>query len=180
MSKQVKETICRELAERFRDVDACMVFDPTGLDGATANRLRGEMSQARVRMRMAKNSLLKRALVGLPLEPVGGLLDGPCALAWGSESIVDVAKLLVAKAKEMPGLVIKGAVMEGQPLDAAAAANLSRMPTLGEIRASVVGQVLAPGAGLAAAVLGPGAMIANLLKGRIEQLGESEGEPAAA
>ncbi|MCG3181078.1 MAG: 50S ribosomal protein L10 [Phycisphaerae bacterium] len=177
MSKQVKQLICDELVQKFRDVDACMVVDLTPLDGLTANALRGEMAKANIRMMMVKNSLAKRALADLPLAPVGGLLDGACALAWGGDSIVDIAKLLVDKAKTLP-LTIKGAVLEGQALDAAAATGLSKLPNRAELMSMVSGQVLSPGAKLAAAVLGPGAAIASIIKGRIESLEKSE--PAAA
>jgi len=177
MSKQVKQLICKELTDRLGDVDACVVVDPTQLDGITANRLRQRMSQANVHMMLVKNSLAQRALAGLPLEPVRSLLDGSCALAWGGDSIVDVAKLLVEQAKTLP-LSIKGAVMEGMAMDAAAAVGLARLPSKAEMKSILVGQVLSPGAKLAGAVLGAGLAIASILKGRIEELEKSE--PAAA
>ena len=180
MSKQVKQIMCQEMTSRFRGVDACLVVDPTQLDGIMGNRLRRHLAAGKVEMLLVKNSLVKRALVGLPLEPVGQLLQGPCALAYGGDSIVDLAKLVVASVKEMPKLVIKGAVFEGRPLDSAAAAALSKLPTKAELRSTLAGMVLSPGRQLAGAVQGAGAMLANLLKGRIEALEKKEGAPAAA
>ncbi len=179
MSKQVKQLICEEISRRFAEVDACVVIDPTGLDGITANRLRAEMARSGVHMQMVKNSLARRALAGQPLAAVGDLLEGSCALAWGGDSIVDVAKLLTGKLKELPNLVIKGAVLDGQPLGPDQAVDLSKWLSKAEQRSMLVGQVLSPGRNLAAAILGPGAAIAGLLKGRIEQLEKSEPAPAA-
>jgi large subunit ribosomal protein L10 len=180
MSKPVKEMICQELTKTFAGVDAVMVVDPTRLDGITANALRRDLASARVRMLLVKNSLTKRALAGTKLGAVGPLLEGACALAWGGESIVDVAKLLVAKVKTMPNLVIRGAVMEGNALVGEQAIELSKMPTKAELRSSLVGLALSPGRKLAAAILSPGNMIANLLKGRIETLEKNEPAPAPA
>lgn len=183
MSKPVKQTICKELNAMFRDVDAVMVVDPTRLDGITANAFRRHLATGKVQMQLVKNSLIKRAVEGTQLANVVSLLDGPCAFAWGGESIVDVAKLIVGKLKELPNLVIKGAVMEGLALDAAAATALSKMSSKAELRSSIVGQIAAPGRKLAAAILAAGSKIANVLKGRIEALEKTEKpeeKPAAA
>lgn len=180
MSKQVKQEICKELVRMFQDVDACMVIDPTKLDGITANRLRRELAVGKVQMQLVKNSLTKRALAGTKLDAVSGLLDGPCALVWGGDSIVDAAKLVVGKLKELPNLVIKGAVLEGVALDPAKATDLSKMPTKAELKSQIVGMATAPGAKLAAAILGAGSALANLLKGRIEALEKSAPAEAPA
>lgn len=173
MSKKIKQLICDELSQRLADVEACLVIDPTKLDGTTANNLRGELARADVTLLHVKNSLARRALADLPLAPVASLLEGPCSLAFGGESIVDVAKMLVEKTKQLP-LEIKGAVMEGNALDAKGAVNLSKLPSKGELRAQIVSQVLSPGSKLAGALVAFGG-IAQIIKGRIEQLEKQEG-----
>lgn len=174
MSKLVKQEICKELVKMLDGVDACMIVDPTGLDGITANQLRRDMAAVKVQMQLVKNSLTKRALAGTKLEAVGGLLDGPCALVWSAESISDAAKVVVKKVKQFPKLVIKGAVLEGSPIPADKAAELAKLPTKAEMKGQIVGLVASPGRKLAATVLGAGARIANLLKGRIEALEKAE------
>jgi large subunit ribosomal protein L10 len=177
MSRQVKEIICKELTAALNGVDAAIVIDPTALDGITGNTLRRDLAAAKIRVQLVKNSLAKRAIVGTKLEPVGSLLEGACALAWGGDSIVDVAKLLVAKVKALPKLIIKGAVMEGNVLDAAQAAELSKMPTKAELKSALAAATLSPGRKLAAAILAAGSKIASQLKSRIEALEKTE--PAA-
>jgi len=180
MSRQVKEIICKELTTALNGVDAAFVIDPTALDGITGNGLRRDLAAAKISVQLVKNSLAKRAIIGTKLEPVGSLLEGACALAWGGDSIVDVAKLLVAKVKALPKLIIKGAVMEGNVLDAAQAAELSKMPTKAELRSSLVATIASPGRKIAAAVLAAGSKIASQLKSRIESLEKAEVPPAPA
>ena len=180
MSRQVKEIICKELTDTLRDVDAAFVIDPTALDGITGNALRRDLSAAKIQVQLVKNSLAKRVVAGTKLESVGSLLAGNCALAWGGDSIVDVAKLLVAKVKTLPKLIIKGAVMEGNVLDATQAAELSKMPTKAELRSSLVAAVASPGRKIAAAVLAAGSKIASQLKSRIEALEKTEAAPPPA
>jgi large subunit ribosomal protein L10 len=177
MSKAVKQLICDELSQRFEGVDACLVVDPTPLGGTEANNLRRELRDADVTMMLVKNALTRRALAGQPLEPVGKLLEGSCALAWGGESIVDLAKLMVDKARQS-GLVVKGAVMEGEVMDAEGAVALSKMPTRAELQSQIVGQILSPGGNLVAAATGPASTIASILKQRIDDLGGDEAEAA--
>ncbi len=176
MSKRIKQLICDELSAKFKDVDAALVIDPTGLDGNQANALRGELAQSNVRMMLVKNSLARRAFTDLPLNPVGPLLEGSCALAWGGDSLVDVAKLLVDKAKTLP-LEVKGAVMEGEVFDAEGAVALSKMPSLSDLRSQLVGAALSPGANLAGALKAAGG-IAQVLQGRIDQLEKDESAAA--
>ena len=180
MGHKLKEMICKELSRDLAGVDSCFVVDPTRLDGITSNQLRRDLAAAKVRMMVVKNALARRALAGLPLEPAIQLLEGTCAIAWGGESIVDIAKLLAAKVKALPKLVIKGAVMEGQALDAQAAAGLAKLPTKAELRSTLVAMAASPGRRLAAAILAPGTKIASILKGRIETLEKGEPKPAAA
>ena len=174
MSRQVKEIICKELVAALAGVDAAIVVDPTALDGITGNKLRRDLSAGKVRLQLVKNALAKRAVAGTKLEPVTSLLQGSCALAWGGDSIVDVAKLLVGKLKELPKLVIKGAVMEGLVLDAAGAPELSKLPTKAELKSTLVAMVASPGRKIAAVVLAAGAKIASQLKSRIEALEKTE------
>jgi ribosomal protein L10 len=92
------------------------------------------------------------------------LLVGPNALVTGGDSIVDAAKAVAEWGKKTGLLKIRGGVVEGEALKADAAAALATMPGRRELHQEVAGLALAPGGRIAAALNGPGGVIAGCVK----------------
>ena len=176
MSKPVKELLRNEMIKRFTGVDSIAVVGLTGVDAVSNNRLRGRLLAKGVRLMVVKNSLARQAFRESGLEPAAALLEGPCAIAFGGDSIVSVVRELLAIAKDTPALTIKAAYMDGDSFGAAQIDALSKYPTRQEAIAKVLAAILGPGAKLAAAVLGPGAKVAALLKAIQDKHEKAAGE----
>jgi large subunit ribosomal protein L10 len=69
--------------------------------------------QKNIRVTVMRNTLAKKAFNGTSLEALEPSLVGPTALAYGGESVVDVARALVDWAKKVKNLDLKGAVLDG-------------------------------------------------------------------
>lgn len=108
------------------------------------------------------------------MEGIKGVLTGPCAIAYGGDSIIDVAKVMMEWSKKLEPLEIKGGFLEGTVLDAKAGQELARMPNRQELQGMVVGQALSPGSNLAGALGGPAGYIAGCVEALAEKLEESE------
>ena len=118
---------------------------------------------------VVRNAIFRRALRNQELEPAVSLFEeGPCTIAYGGDSVVDVAKEMVDWAKKLGPIEIKGAFLDGQTLDAKGAVALSKMATRAELQGQLVGCVLSPGSRVAGAIAGPGAAIAGCIKTLIE------------
>jgi len=170
MSKKVKSMMEQELAERYRAVGEGLVVSLRGLSGLEGNELRSGLRGRQIRLNVVKNSLARRAFAGLGRAAMGEVLTGPCAIAWGGDSIVDVAKTVVEWTKKLGKVEIRGGFLEGRVLDGAGAAALAKLPNRRELQALAAGQVLSPGARLAGAVINPGGMIAGCIKTLVEKL----------
>jgi large subunit ribosomal protein L10 len=180
MSKPVKELVRKELMKRLDGVSSLAVIGFTGLDAVSTNKVRSSLVKKDIHVTVVKNALAKQAFKELGLTSASELLEGPCAIAYGSDSVVSVVRELMELGKEAKALTIKGAVMEGTIFREADIAALSKYPTRSEAVSNLVAAVLSPGRKLAAALLAPGSKLASILKTIEEKAPAPAPEPAPA
>jgi len=176
MSKPVKELLRKELIKRLEGVRQLAVVGFTGVDAPTNNAIRARLRSKDIRMLVVKNALARQALATLGLAEAGKLLEGPCAVVHGADSVVTVVRELLDIGKESPNLTVKAAFMDGDVFGADQIERLSRFPTREEAIGQVVQCVLSPGANLAGCLIGPGGQIAAILKAIEEKAQAADGE----
>jgi len=165
MSKPVKEMIVADYQKRFNGLDGALVIDIRGITANENNEIRDGLFQKKIRVTVVKNTLAKKAIAGTALENIGKALEGPSALAFGGTSVVDVAREVVAWAKKIKSLNVKGAVLDGMYFEGQAGVKrLSEFPTKEEAQATVVTLILSPARKLMGAVKGPGGKVMGIIK----------------
>jgi large subunit ribosomal protein L10 len=180
MSKPVKDLITKEYQDRYGTLDSACVVSVIGLDGVTANKLRGELATKKIRLQVVKNSLARRAFSEGPLAPLGASLDGPCALVTGGESIIDVAKALIELKRTYPLVELKVGMLAGDP-ELLSVEQLAKMKSRNELLGEIAMLISSPGRRLAGCLQSPGGKIAGCLKALIEKAEKAEkAEPAPA
>jgi large subunit ribosomal protein L10 len=170
MSKFVKNMLIDEVKQQLGDVRDMLVVDASKLDAVTANRWRLALQEKSIVALGVRNTLARRALNDLGVTGLDPILEGPSTLIWGSQDMVALSKEITRWATELGPLEVKGGTLDNQTLDAAGVTALSKSPSREELIAQIAGQILAPGANLAAALLGPARMLAS----QIKQIGEKE------
>ncbi|HRQ75154.1 MAG TPA: 50S ribosomal protein L10 [Phycisphaerales bacterium] len=175
MSKPVKEMIVSEYQKRFGDIDGALVLEIRSLPANDNNALRLGLLKKNIRVTVVKNTLARKAFAGTHLEAVSPALEGPSALAYGTDSVVNVARELVDWAKKVKDLVLKGAVLDGQYFEGEAGVKrLSDFPTKEEAQARVVSLILAPAGNVVRAATSPGSNILGIVKEIQERLEKGE------
>ncbi len=178
MSKPVKNLITAHYKKIFAEVDGAVLIDIRGIKSNETNKLRTGLSKHGIKVTVVKNSLARRAFDGTKMSGISPLLQGPSAMVFGGDSVVSVARELIAQVKEIPTIAFKGALMDGSLFQADQIEALSKYPTRQEAQAKVVQLLLSPAKSLTASILGPGRKIASLVKAIQTKL--EKGEPIAA
>jgi large subunit ribosomal protein L10 len=137
----------------------------TGIDADQTYQMRGRLAEKDIHLTVVKNSLARQAFKEVGLDSAVGLLDGPCAIVYGGDSVVTIVRELLDIRKIAPTLEVKGAVLDGDIFSGAdEVKQLSNFPTREEAIGQVVQCALSAGANLAGCLLGPAGQIAGILK----------------
>jgi len=176
MSKSVKQLLTEELQSKFDGVKEFLVLDIMGIDGIVNNQLRNNLRSKGIKLTMVRNAMMRQAMKGLSMPAAMDLfLTGSCTVAFGGDSIVDLAKAIDTISKQIP-LKFKGAYIEGTALDATAAKGLVNMKSRAELQGEIIMLANSPARRLASAIGAPAGVIA----GGIKTLADKEEKPAAA
>jgi large subunit ribosomal protein L10 len=166
-----KESIA-ELSEVFKTSSVVVVAHYAGLTVAQMQQLRRQMRQAGGQVKVAKNRLAQIALKDTDVASIGALLKGPTVLAYSKDPIA-APKVATDFAKANEQFVILGGSMGKTALDQNGVKALASLPSLDELRAKIIGLLVAPATKIAQLTNAPAAKVA-----RVVQAYASKGEAA--
>jgi large subunit ribosomal protein L10 len=167
MNLQEKEAAVEELRQKFSKAQVGILTQLGGIDVATVTELRRQLREINVDYRVVKNTLARRASKGTLMEAVADDFVGPVGVLLGQEPAIP-AKVLTAFLKALTPeqsewLKIKAGVLAGKRLDAAGVQALSTLPSLGELRAKLLGLLTAPAQSLARVLNSPAAQVVRVI-----------------
>ncbi|MEZ5500441.1 MAG: 50S ribosomal protein L10 [Steroidobacteraceae bacterium] len=129
LSLEDKKAMVAEVAEVAAAAQSLVAAEYRGLSVAQLTELRAQARAAGVYMRVVKNSLARRAIVGTSFEAMGKQLKGPLLLAFSKDDPGAPARVVKDFAKANDKLVARlvalgDQVMPGEDID-----RLANLPT---------------------------------------------------
>jgi large subunit ribosomal protein L10 len=172
VERAAKKEAVEALNGLFQTTGVAIVAHYSGLTVAQMQKLRSQMKQAGAQVKVSKNRLAKIALEGTDVVAIGPLLKGPTVIATSKDPVA-APKVAIEFAKTNEQFVILGGSMGKTVLNVDGVKALAALPSLDELRAKIVGLVMAPATKLAQLSNAPAAKLA-----RVIQAYASKGEAA--
>ena len=138
-----KKAVVAEVSAQVAGAQSIIVAEYRGLGVVDITVLRAQARSKGVYLRVLKNTLARRAIIGTPFEGLSDKLVGP--LIYGiSADPVAAAKTLSEFAKGNDKLVIKAGAMPNSVMDVNGVKALATLPSREELLSKLLGTMQAP------------------------------------
>ena len=141
-----------EIKGKLEKASSIVLLDYKGLTVAEDTALRNDFRKAGVTYHVYKNRLVKIALNEMGYNQFDDALNGPTAVAMGSEDIAAPARIAFDKVKAYKKMAVKCGLVDGKYLDEEGCKTLSTLPNREGLLSQVLGLLQAPMSGLARAL----------------------------
>jgi len=168
MDRSQKAEAVAALNATFNEVGVVVVTRNLGMTVAQTTALRVRMRDAGASFKVSKNSLAKLAIANTDYAGIDDILTGPVALATSVDPVA-AAKIVVEFAKTNDKLEIVGGAMGVHVLNADGIKALASMPSLNEMRATLIGLIQAPATKIAQLTTAPAAKLARVFNAYAEK-----------
>lgn len=148
MRREEKSDLISALQSSLKDANGVFVVENHGLTVKELEGLRNELRPLVSVFKVVKNRLMKLALKDTNFEPVSEMMKRPTAVAVATDGLA-VTKVLAKFAEEHPNLTIIGGKMDADVLDKDGIVQLSKLPSLLEIRGTIAHILVEPASRLA-------------------------------
>ena len=139
-----KKAVVAEVAEAAGKALAAVAAEYRGLTVEEMTELRAKARESGVYLKVAKNTLVRRAVEGTEYECMQESLTGPLLLAFSMEDPGAAARLVKDYSKDHDKLIAKLVAVGGELYDASELDRLSSLPTYDQAIAMLMGVMKAP------------------------------------
>ncbi len=129
MNRDEKSAIVSDLNESFSRVKFTVVADYCGLTVSELQKIRIELRNCDSEIRIAKNTLLRRAVTQTDSEVLSSDFTGTTAVVMAYNDPVAPAKALAKFAEDHEKFIIRSAALEGEKLTMDELIALSKLPS---------------------------------------------------
>jgi large subunit ribosomal protein L10 len=144
LNLEQKKAVVAEVADAASKALAAVAAEYRGLTVEEMTELRAKARETGVYLKVAKNTLVRRAIEGTEYECMQESLTGPLLLAFSMDDPGAAARLVKDYSKDHDLLIAKHVSVGGQLYDASELERLSSLPTYDQAIAILMGVMKAP------------------------------------
>jgi large subunit ribosomal protein L10 len=168
MDRSQKAESVAQLNAVFNEVGVVVITRNLGMSVAQSTALRTKVREAGATFKVAKNRLAKLAIQDTNYAGIDEMFTGPTAIATSVDPVA-AAKAVVDFAKTTDKIEIVGGAMGTHILNAEGIKALASMPSLDEMRATLIGLIQAPATKIAQLTTAPAAKLARVFAAYAEK-----------
>ncbi len=176
MRKEQKTAVVDNLSGTFKKATIALVSEYRGMTVAETTEVRRKLRAVRGELKVAKNTLIRRAIKDTGYTSLEDKLGGPVGLIIGTEDPVEIAKTVVGFKDLGDKFKLRGGVVDGSPVTVEEIQALATLPPKEVILGQLLGLIQAPATHLVRLLNEPGSALARL----IDAIGKKNGEGAAS
>jgi large subunit ribosomal protein L10 len=176
MRKEQKTATVEQIAGRLRETTIALVSEHRGMTVAETTEVRRKLRAVRGELKVAKNTLIRRAINDTSFSALEGHLGGPVGLILGQADPVELAKTVATFKYLGEKFKVRGGVLGGKPLTAQEIEALATLPPREVLLAQLLGLLSAPATRLVRLLNEPGSALARV----IDAIGRKAGEGTQA
>jgi large subunit ribosomal protein L10 len=180
MKKAEKTDLVSDLSQRFGRASMALVSEYKGMTAAESTELRSRLRAVRGELRVAKNTLVRRAISDTKFAALDSQLGGPVGLILSFEDPIIVARTVTSFKEAGDRFKLRGGVLEGKPLTREEIQELANMPPKEVVMARLLGLIQAPASALVRLLNEPGSGVARLVDAIAKKNADTAAPEAAA
>lgn len=158
---QKKKTV-ETLRGYFNEAAVVVLTCYSGITVGEITKLRKKVANQGASFVVTKNKLAKIAAEGTQYEALKDMFTGPTAIAFSNDPVT-AAKIVVEFAKDNEKLVILGGAISDQKMTADGIKTLAKLPSLLELRATLVGMLNTPAQRIVGVLQAPARQVAGVI-----------------
>ena len=163
LNLEQKKVVVAELANVAAKAHSLVAAEYAGLTVAQLTELRKKARQAKVFVKVAKNTLVRRAVEGTDYAVVKDALVGPMLYAFSEEDPGAAGRLVKEFSKANEKLVPKVVAIGGQMFPGSHVEKLASLPTREQALSMLLGVIQAPITKLVRTLAEPAAQVARVV-----------------
>ncbi len=176
MRKEQKTALVAEITEGLGRASIALVSEYRGMTAGEATEVRRRLRAVRGELRVAKNTLIRRAIKDTAFSKLDEQLGGPVGLILSFDDPVELAKTVTGMRELGEKFKVRGGVLDGKPLSGEEVQALAALPPREVILAQLLGLLMAPATQVVRLLNEPGSALARL----IDAIGKKNGDAAPA
>ena len=144
ITKEKKQEMLQGVSDAIKASQSMVFVNFHGLSVSGVTELRKGLRANDVSYKVAKKTIIRRALDGTTIDGEMPSLDGEVAIAYGEDLIAPAREVFEFQKKHKDNIQILGGVFEGRYMDQEEMTNIASIPPLQVLRGQFVNLINTP------------------------------------